>query len=477
MITIGNSTAGDIDSNPHVYSDSLTLSGASIVVEGLDVGNNTTTLISSTGNTIQEDGSTPHVTAGTAFVNGNLSIGGTTTSIKQVEGDLDFITGSEFTINLNGAANAGVDFDQLQLSGTPTLFLNNATLVASVGGAYSPNGEEIIIIDVAGINAVSGTFDGLAEGSTISISGFNFTITYVGGDGNDVVLNAEDLTAPVPDVASLPDVIAECEVTSLTAPTATDNSAGTVTATGDATLPIIDQGTTVITWTYDDGNGNTSTQTQNVIITDLTAPVPDLINLTDVTDVCEVTSLVAPTATDNCAGSVAGTSDAVFPITANTTVTWTYDDSNGNTSTQMQNVVITGVDVTTTLAANNVTISANNTSGSYQWIDCADNSLINGETDIDYTPTVNGDYAVIVTEGNCSDTSACVTVSSVGIEVININNEIVLYPNPTVDGNFNVMFEGGVIKSIQVVDMLGRVMPVFTRCDQWNCKWIQFSSW
>ena len=68
------------------------------------------------------------------------------------------------------------------------------------------------------------------------------------------------------------DVTAECEVASITAPTATDNCGATITATTDATFPITAQGTTVVTWTYDDGNGNTSTQTQNVIIDDVTAP-------------------------------------------------------------------------------------------------------------------------------------------------------------------------------------------------------------
>ena len=51
------------------------------------------------------------------------------------------------------------------------------------------------------------------------------------------------------------DVTAECEVASITAPTATDNCGGTITATTDAIFPITAQGTTVVTWTYDDGNG------------------------------------------------------------------------------------------------------------------------------------------------------------------------------------------------------------------------------
>ncbi len=90
----------------------------------------------------------------------------------------------------------------------------------------------------------------------------------VNGCDSIVTLNLTigDVMAPVPDVATLADITAECEVTALTAPTATDNCAGTVTATHNITLPVTAPGTTTITWTYDDGNGNTSTQTQRMIL-------------------------------------------------------------------------------------------------------------------------------------------------------------------------------------------------------------------
>ncbi|MBW2962118.1 HYR-like domain-containing protein, partial [Mesonia aestuariivivens] len=142
------------------------------------------------------------------------------------------------------------------------------------------------------------------------------------------------------------DVTMECEVlaTDVTEPTATDNCGGTVTVTNDASFPISTQGTTIITWTYEDENGNTSTQTQNVIIDDVSAPIADQATLADVTMECEVlaTDVTEPTATDNCGGTVTVTNDASFPISTQgtTVITWTYEDENGNTSTQTQNVII-----------------------------------------------------------------------------------------------------------------------------------------
>jgi hypothetical protein len=109
-------------------------------------------------------------------------------------------------------------------------------------------------------------------------SGFGGSTVYdLTANGNDLTLmnmdpatdwlEGNDNVAPVADLVSLPDVNADCEVTALTVPTATDNCVGLINGVSDAILPITAQGTTVVTWTYDDGNGNTSTQTQNIVIT------------------------------------------------------------------------------------------------------------------------------------------------------------------------------------------------------------------
>jgi len=282
------------------------------------------------------------------------------------------------------------------------------------------------------------TFPITTQGTTV------VTWTYDDGNGNtstqtqNVIVN--DVTAPVADNATLSDLTATCEVTSLTDPTATDNCSATVTVTNDATLPITTQGTTVVTWTYDDGNGNTSTQTQNVVITDVTAPVADNGTLVDVTATCEVTSLTDPTATDNCSGTVTVTNDATLPINTigTTLVTWTYDDGNGNTSTQTQNVIVSSPSIDVTTTTTDLTITANNTTATaYQWLDCNNNNMpITGETNANYTATVNGDYAVIVTEGSCSDTSNCVAITTVGVNELT-DLGVSIYPNPN-NGTFTI---------------------------------------
>ena len=214
--------------------------------------------------------------------------------------------------------------------------LADATAQCEVTAVTAPTATDNCSGTITG--TTTAVFPITTQGTTL------ITWTYDDGHGNmstqtqNIVV--DDTEEPAPDLATLADVTAQCEVTAVTAPTATDNCSGTITGTTTAVFPITTQGTTMITWTFDDGNGNTATQTQNIVIDDTMEPTPDLASLADVNAQCEVTSITAPTATDNCTGTITGTTDAVFPIMATTVVTWTYDDGNGNTSTQTQNVVI-----------------------------------------------------------------------------------------------------------------------------------------
>ncbi|HEU5166639.1 MAG TPA: hypothetical protein VFU29_13910, partial [Chitinophagaceae bacterium] len=114
-------------------------------------------------------------------------------------------------------------------------------------------------------------------------------------------ITVEDNTAPqVPLIAN---ATGECSATAK-APTATDACAGLITGTTGDPLTYSSQGTFTIHWSFDDGNGNTSTANQTVIVDDVTAPSLPL--LTTVTGECSATA-TAPTATDNCAGIITGT--------------------------------------------------------------------------------------------------------------------------------------------------------------------------
>ncbi len=92
-----------------------------------------------------------------------------------------------------------------QVAATGSVSLNGATLGATLASGYVPTtGAQFTIINKTSAGAVSGTFAGLAQGATTSISGHSFSISYTGGDGNDVVLtkvpDVSDVDAPVFDL-------------------------------------------------------------------------------------------------------------------------------------------------------------------------------------------------------------------------------------------------------------------------------------
>ena len=104
------------------------------------------------------------------------------------------------------------------------------------------------------------------------------------------------------------------------------------------------------------------------------------------------------------------------------------------------------------------TLTANQTGATYQWLDCDNgNAPIASATNQSYTATVNGNYAVEVTVGSCTQTSGCENVSAVGIDVVS-SKLTSIYPNPT-QGIFTI--DLAVVDentSITVYDMLGKVV-------------------
>ena len=56
---------------------------------------------------------------------------------------------------------------------------------------------------------------------------------------------------------------------------------------------------------------------------------------------------------------------------------------------------------------------------------------IAGATGQSYTAIANGDYAVMVTNSGCTDTSACSTVSGIGIDENDFGSSLKVYPNPS----------------------------------------------
>jgi hypothetical protein len=106
-----------------------------------------------------------------------------------------------------------------------------------------------------------------------------------------------------------------------------------------------------------------------------------------------------------------------------------------------------------------VTVTANNSGATYQWLDCNNNNaVIAGEIGQSFTAIANGDYAVEITENGCIDTSACTAITTVGIIENSFGDELVVYPNPT-NGGLSINL-GSSCENAQVIitDISGKLI-------------------
>ena len=136
----------------------------------------------------------------TSFEGGNLSPGdGGAPGILNVQGDVDLSEGDwVFTGALNGPT-AGAGYSQLDVSG-PVNLGGGTGLDVSLG--FTPaNGEQFTIIKSTA--PIVGTFDGIPEGASLTIGNTPFTISYHGGDGDDVVLTQANAVVAAPTVTGL----------------------------------------------------------------------------------------------------------------------------------------------------------------------------------------------------------------------------------------------------------------------------------
>jgi hypothetical protein len=136
------------------------------------------------------------VSTGTLALSGSLAgpltvNGGTFApqGLPATASDFALNAGGTFQARVNGST-AGTQYDQLAAGGMVTL-AGPLDLVAGPGLAA---GASFRILNKTSAGPVSGTFSGKPESSVFTEDGYPWIISYVGGDGNDVVLT---LAAPI----------------------------------------------------------------------------------------------------------------------------------------------------------------------------------------------------------------------------------------------------------------------------------------
>lgn len=150
-----------------------------------------------------------------------------------------------------------------------------------------------------------------------------------------------------------------------------------------------------------------------------------------------------------------GSTYTTMALTANTTF-YAQDSTAAGPSTSRTAIAVTvnaAIDVSTSV--NGTTIMATATGATYQWLDCNNgNAAISSATSQNFTPSANGNYAVEITVGSCSDTSTCVAINTVGIDE-NKNELISIYPNPS-RGQFTI--ELNEPAQVEIIDAIGKIV-------------------
>jgi len=172
----------------NTYTGTTTIAAGILLVNGVNPPNQGQYLVNS-GGELRGLG-----TISTLALNGIVSPGDGSGGLLKVLGDTIFGESTKYVAHIDGTTVPA--FDQIR---TDRLFLNQTAglrpiLEPKVSFA-APLGQNFRLIDITGstplaVDQFFQTVGGLAitEGTTFTADGQNFTISYFGGDGNDVVI-------------------------------------------------------------------------------------------------------------------------------------------------------------------------------------------------------------------------------------------------------------------------------------------------
>jgi hypothetical protein len=175
LVSAGTLNIGDANSGALTVSAAITRSAATVLnlASGANIDLSTGSLDSAGGNATLNPG----------------------TNVFASNSGVDVTTGAASTLTIPSAdslkividgATADSGFTQLNVAGL--IDLTGAAL--SLSGGYTPLTNDILtIVNNDGVDAVTGTFSGLAEGAVVTFNGIPLTVSYVGGSGNDVTLS------------------------------------------------------------------------------------------------------------------------------------------------------------------------------------------------------------------------------------------------------------------------------------------------
>ena len=154
-------------------------------------------------------------------------------------------------------------------------------------------------------------------------------------------------------------------------------------------------------------------------------------------------------------GIIGNQFDPTVAGVGNHTITYTATDSLGCSGTATSEVSVAVTPNQPIISQNNDSLIINSNYFAYQWINCANDSVILGATSSYFLPFQDGLYAVEVRNSNgCIRQSSCFNYTTVGIEKMENDNFIKVYPIPATE---KVVIETKMeIEKISIYNELGQ---------------------
>ena len=318
----------------------------------------------------------------------------------------------------------------------------NVTLLVADGNGNSDNCVAIVTV----LDTISPNLVCLGNQTETAVSACQFTlIDYTVG----AIVSATDNCTALPTITQSP-VVGTAVGLGITTITLTADDGNGNTTSCNFTLTVSSSATGTLDSTICNGasfvfNGTTYDGTNTAGVETLTGAAAngcDSVVTVTVTELVALTGTITQTICD-------GDSIVVNGTTYNTTVigaTETFTNVGPNNCDSVVTINLTveaAIDLTIT--SSSPTLTANEVGAAYQWLDCDDAyAAIPQATNQSYSATVIGNYAVAVTVGACTDTSACENVAVIGIT--EASKIVSIYPNPTtgilvidLKGNSNVI--------------------------------------
>ncbi len=116
------------------------------------------------------------------------------------------------------------------------------------------------------------------------------------------------------------------------------------------------------------------------------------------------------------------------------------------------------VDATIGASMDSLSYYAIDSNATYQWYDCTNHYALPADTNQSFTPWIPSSYRVIVSKDGCTDTSACITVSKVGLVESDKPMTITVYPNPS-GGMYKLEMSSFLVDfRITAMDLNGKVI-------------------